>query len=162
MDEKKWDLYNNPMVDMAKKSMTAEQIEEYKKIGKYMYSSAEYENLECGTKVSKDTQDVALYAYNSVKSGLDPKELSDLEISALGKIYGKKWYEDFDYKIEDIPNLFIEVLTENPQMLENSEQIQTHIKNLNMCRQQRRAIQRKMDKVNKQKERIKKETEKRK
>jgi hypothetical protein len=33
------DLFNNPMIDSAKKAMTQEQIDEYKKIGKiYVFS----------------------------------------------------------------------------------------------------------------------------
>ena len=102
------DLYNNPMIDMAKSSLTPNQMEEYKKIGEHMYNNEMYKNVELNTKTQKSTDnEIAIYASESLKSGLHPKELSEKEISCLSTFFGKQWYEKFDYTIDDIPKYFI-------------------------------------------------------
>ena len=97
------DLFNNPMVDSAKKSMSPEQIEEYKKIGEHMYSNKICHELENKSmeKVNKQ-EDVLQYATEALNSGLSPLELSQTEIDTLQKVYGEKWYERFGFTLEDI------------------------------------------------------------
>ena len=97
------DLFNNPMVDSAKKSMSPEQIEEYKKIGEHMYSNKICQELENKSmeKVNKQ-EDVLQYATEALNSGLSPLELSQTEIDTLQKVYGEKWYERFGFTLEDI------------------------------------------------------------
>jgi hypothetical protein len=123
------DLYNNPMVDMAKKSLTPKQLEEYKKIGEYMYNTEMYRDVELNLKTQKKSTDeeIAFYAYESLKSGLNPKELSQKEISCLKNLLGEKWYEKFDYTIDDVPKYIFGG-------------------NEKLSRQQRRFLERKMKK----------------
>ena len=111
MSEKGYDLYNNPMVDMAKKALTPEQIEEYKKVGEYMYNNTNYKINEIGSKIkSPQEEDLILYATESLKSGLDPNDLSDDELRALIGVYGEKWYEKFDYREEEVPKPIVQVV----------------------------------------------------
>jgi len=90
------DLFDNPMVDMAKKALTPEQIEEYKKIGEYMYQTDYSKITEFGSKAPEATEDeLFVYASQALRSGLDTSDLSGKEISILSKRLGEKWYETF-------------------------------------------------------------------
>lgn len=87
------DLFNNPMIQSARNAMTPEQVEEYKKIGEYMYNNHDYIKIE-NIKESNNT-DLLSYAVQALKSGLDPCDLSKPEIQSLTDTYGEKWYEQF-------------------------------------------------------------------
>lgn len=104
------DLFNNPMIQSAKNAMTPEQIEEYKKIGEYMYNNHDYNNIE-KVKDSSNT-DLLSYAIQALKSGLDPCDLSKPEVQALTETYGEKWYEQFgiDDSKEAVPKLQTQVV----------------------------------------------------
>lgn len=112
-DKMEYDLFNNPMVEIAKKAMTPQQLEEYKKIGEYMYNSDTYKTLEQGSKVTdpKD-EDIVSYALESIKSGLDPKDLSQKELTLLVDVYGPKWYEQFHLLEKDVPKPMIQMVRE--------------------------------------------------
>lgn len=90
------DLFDNPMVDMAKKALTPEQIEEYKRIGEYMYQTDYSRITEFGSKAPQATDDeLFVYASQALRSGLETSDLSDKEIAILSKRLGEKWYETF-------------------------------------------------------------------
>jgi hypothetical protein len=103
MADEKVDPYNNSIIDNAKSALTPEQLEDYKKIGEYMYNNDVYKIAETRTsnKNASDTQ-LCLYATEALKAGGDPKDLTDLELRALEKYYGQKWYEKFDLDISEI------------------------------------------------------------
>lgn len=108
------DLFNNPMIDMAKKALTPEQIEDYKRIGEYMYNSTNYQISETGSKIREPTEEnLFLYAVEGLKSGLDPNDLSDGELRALIRFYGDNWYEKFGFKKEDVPKPILELVSKN-------------------------------------------------
>jgi hypothetical protein len=120
------DLFNNPMVESAKKALTPEQQEEYKKFGEYMYNNTNYKSLEEGSKVKEaKTEDLLIYATAALRSGGDPFDLSEKELNELVNIYGEKWYEKFDLTEDEVPK---QKLSFKP------------------CRQQIRAMNRKKDK----------------
>jgi hypothetical protein len=127
----KMDLFSNPMVESAKRAMTDEQKEEYKKIGEYLYNSTDYKTLEVGSKVQEaKTEDILIYATAMLKSGGDPFDLTQRELEELRNIYGEKWYERFDLEEDQVPKPSIKV-----------EQVQKQ------CRQQLRAMKRKKEKM---------------
>lgn len=136
-------LFNNPMVDAARKALTPEQIEEYKRIGEYMYNSVDYKNSVASAQVrdSKE-EDLILYASEALKSGGDPYDLSQPEIQALTNIYGKNWFERFGFTEDEVPKLKASVVNAS----EIFADAQDKAKKLNLSRQQRRAMERRMEK----------------
>lgn len=106
------DLFNNPMVEAAKKSMTPEQREEYKRVGEYMYNNDVYKVSEIGSKVKQpENSDLILYATQALKSGGSPHDLSGGELRALIDVYGDKWYERFGFEQDDVPKPAIQLVT---------------------------------------------------
>lgn len=137
------DLFNNPMIEAAKKAMTPEQLEEYKNFGKYMYNTVDYGRMEATVIETKPTvAELARYAETALKSGAMPSDLSEPELQALSQVYGEKWYEKFDFKPEDVPKQFFEILGTQEALAAAVEQAKKH----NLCRQQRRALERKLEK----------------
>lgn len=131
MDE----ILTSPYVDMAKKALTPEQLEEYKKIGSYMYETDMYQKAEFGQKLKEaKVEDFASYAVEGLKSGLDPMELSQKEIKALIDQYGREWYTQFGYSKNEVPEYTITAYKGQD------------IKELGLCRQQRRWLERKVAK----------------
>lgn len=120
------DLFNNPMVDAARKAMTPEQIEEYKKVGEYMYNSVDYRIKEIGSKVkSADKNDLVEYASQALNSGLDPHDLSSEELRALIEEFGEDWYTHFDYKKEEVPQPTVQLVSPQDAIREIQRQSQT-------------------------------------
>ena len=106
------DLFNNPMVEAAKKSMTPEQLEEYKRVGEYMYNNDVYKVSEIGSKVKQpENSDLILYATQSLKSGGSPHDLSGAELRALIDVYGDNWYERFGFTQSEVPKPVIQLVT---------------------------------------------------
>jgi hypothetical protein len=136
-------LYNNPLIESAKKAMTPEQLDEYKRMGEYMYNNIDYKTAAVGSTIrqSKD-EDFIFYAVESLKSGGDPNDLTEDEIQALCKIYGGNWYERFGFKDDEVPKPKLS-LTTAEQIFAEAEQ---KAKNLNLSRQERRALERRMNK----------------
>jgi hypothetical protein len=98
-----YDLFNNPMVEAAKRNMTKEQIEEYKRVGEYMYKHTNFNAVDVGSGIKEPTnEELAKYAECALRSGGDPKDLTDGEIVALIQKYGEKWYENFCLQKDDI------------------------------------------------------------
>jgi len=139
------DLFNNPIIENAKKALTEEQKEEYKKIGEYMYKDIDYKNVETKTKVATDEETI-YYASEALKAGGDPNDLSVDELKLLNKTYGEKWYERFNLTKHEVPK---ESLSMNELIIKDAED---KLKNLKMSRQQKRAMERLIEKEkNKQK-----------
>ncbi len=106
------DLFNNPMVEAAKKSMTPEKLEEYKRVGEYMYNNDVYKVSEIGSKVKQpENSDLILYATQSLKSGGSPHDLSGSELRALIDVYGDNWYERFGFTQSEVPKPAIQLVT---------------------------------------------------
>ena len=138
------DLFNNPFFENAKKSLTEEQKEEYKKIGEYMYNTEIYKVESVGPKIqAPKEEDIALYAIQCLKSGADPKDLTDEEIRSLTKVHGEKWYEQFDFSQDEIRKPLVEMVSVESAINE----IKKQAKKLNMSRQQRRALEKKARKT---------------
>lgn len=136
------DLFNNPMVDSAKKALTEEQMEEYKKIGEYMYNNVDYKNAEIGSKVKEaNDDDLIVYASMALKSGADPHDLTQDELAALIRVYGNEWYKNFHLRKEQVPVPKMQI-TSDDILNDVSKKIGT----MKMCRQQRRMLERKLEK----------------
>lgn len=136
------DLFNNPMVDSAKRALNDEQKEEYKRIGNYMYNNQNYNTIETGSQVKvADSTELLFYASQALKSGGDPYDLTQPELQALSQFYGNKWYEKFGFTQEEVPKTI-----QAEQIISAAEE---RAKTLNLNRKQRRELQRKIDKEKK-------------
>jgi hypothetical protein len=110
MENKEDDLFNNPMVRSAMEALSPEEQEQYKRVGRYMYNM-NY-NATDPVKSVKDTQvdpltpeQMLIQAEAGLKSGLDPNELSSLELYLIWMIYGGEWYKEFGWKREEVPEI---------------------------------------------------------
>lgn len=135
------------MVESARKSLTPEQIEEYKKIGEYMYNNVDYKNISLGSQVNEaKDEDLILYASEALKSGMDPNDLTRQEVDVLKKVYGDRWFDKFDLQEDEIPKFELKITPE--QVLKAAEE---KVKSIPMSRVQRRLLQKK---INKEKEKM--------
>lgn len=145
-----YDLFNNPMVESAKKSMTPEQREYYESIGKHMYTNEKIKLMESGSKVQESTEESKLaYAYMSVKSGLHPDDLTDEELRLLAKYYGKTWYTKFDYKDGDVRKPAVEFVTEQDGIIDSKNLVKQFNKSRQQIRYDKRKNEKAMKKINK-------------
>lgn len=137
------DLFNNHMVDSAKRALTTEQKDEYKRIGEYMYNNQNYNTVETGQKVKQaDSNELLFYAGQALKSGGDPHDLSQPELQSLVHFYGNKWYENFGFSEDEVPKINTQLVTAE-QIFAAAEE---KSKKLNLNRKQRRKLQRKIEK----------------
>ncbi len=137
------------MIQAAKKALTPQQIEEYKRIGEHMYSNTDYHLADVNNVRVKDSNptDLLIYATQALRAGGDPKDLTEKELSMLVGVYGDKWYEKFDLDENDIPkqvNSIDEAINE----------VKRQMKDKNLSRQQRRMLERRL---NKEKDRMNKD-----
>ena len=99
------DLFNNPMVNNAIKSMTPEQLVEYKKIGEYMYGNINFEDSKIINNISPPMAESIAYVEEGIKSGLLPGDLTEDEVSLLSTAYGEKWYERYGFTVHEVPEI---------------------------------------------------------
>jgi hypothetical protein len=139
----------DPLVEAAKKALTPEQLDEYKKIGEYMYNNIDYKNAILNNPVKNARhEDLVIYATEALKSGCDPHDLTKDELQAIEKHYGEKWYTQFDLDPENIPST--NPLDIDPSKL--SKIIENKANSMKLSRQQRRVIERKLKKMRSQTE----------
>lgn len=97
------DLFNNPLVEAAKKSMSPEELEEYKKIGEYMFRDMNFEKKE--VKIQPNFDEAADYLSEAIKSGLHPSMMEDNEKCVMEQVHGDKWWEKFGYVEGDLTEI---------------------------------------------------------
>lgn len=104
MSSKKYDpLFNNPMVNNALKSMTPEQVEDYKKIGEQLYGNINFEDSKILNNMPGPMAEAVAYVEEGLKAGLLPEDLDENEVALLCNAYGEDWYVKFGYVKEEVP-----------------------------------------------------------
>lgn len=103
MTEYKNDLFDNPMTREAVKSLSPEQIEDYKKIGQYLYGTVDFVDSKLIDSLPPPLKESCEYITAGLNSGLHPSDLTPVEINIMKESHGEKWYEKFNYTIEDLP-----------------------------------------------------------
>ena len=98
------DLFNNPMINAVRESMSAEDLEKYKRIGESMYANIDYEKAAV-SNMPPEMEDYLVYINGAIKSGLHPSMLSTDEKKFMNEIVGEKWYEDYGYTKEDLDDI---------------------------------------------------------
>ena len=91
-NEQQISLWNDIRWEKAKKSMTKDQINQYKKIGHDMNSSINYTNGQSNEiPIPKPIEDSLSYILVGLRSGLEPSDLSTDEITTLKTFIGDDW-----------------------------------------------------------------------
>lgn len=99
------DLFDNPMVRSALQGMSAEQLEQYKKIGEEMYGTIDFEDNHILQNMPPPMKEAVLYIEESIKSGQHISTLEDNEKHLLESSYGEKWYERYGYTRDDVDEM---------------------------------------------------------
>ena len=98
------DLFNNPMINAARQSMSQEQIDTYARQGREVYDQFDFESGEF-------LQDIVLNAAEeltiTIRSGLHPSYLDKNEREVLVTAYGEEWYKQFGFDKEDLDEIRI-------------------------------------------------------
>jgi hypothetical protein len=97
------DLFNNPMVNKALKSLSPQQIEDYRKIGEQMYGNIDFTDSKILNQMSPPIEEAVAYVEEGIKSGLLPVDLTEDEVALLSTTYGEKWYEKYGFKEHEVP-----------------------------------------------------------
>lgn len=92
-------LWDNAMVRDAKKKMSKEDIEQYKKIGEQFYKDMDFQQ---GNSIENIITESASYLSSLLNSGLLPYNLNKDEWRVLKEVYGEKWYEKWGYTKTDL------------------------------------------------------------
>jgi hypothetical protein len=95
-------LWDNDMVNAAKKSMSKEELLRYEKIGESMFKDIDFETSAISNNKDPLLSDAVAYIIEGLKSGLHPSMLDSDELNVLENYYGKEWYESWGYKKEDL------------------------------------------------------------
>ena len=94
------ELFNNPMVERARKAMTKEQLKHYEMLGESMYKDIDFEN--CTSNMPPFMNDALKQLESLIKSGYHPSMMDKDEIRLLEEAYGDKWYELFGFVEGDL------------------------------------------------------------
>ena len=90
-------LFDNPMFQQMKQSLTKEEQERYDQIGKEMYEAVNFETGEV-----EESIDVLSQLKIMLRSGLHPSYLTYEEKQFLENYLGKTWYLEFGYLENDV------------------------------------------------------------
>jgi hypothetical protein len=80
--------------------VSVEQLQKYKQIGESMYNNVDFSNSTILTNLLAESLS---YVRSGLQSGLHPKDLNENELALLEQGYGKEWYIQFEYTIDDLP-----------------------------------------------------------
>ena len=94
-------LFNNPMVEAARRSMPEKEIQRLKTIGEEMYKDIDFEKVQ-ENNMPPEIHESLLYVDSLIKSGLHPSMLNKDEKFLLEEGFGPKWYENYGYVKDDL------------------------------------------------------------
>ena len=100
-EKKQEDLFHNQMVDSAMKALTPKELEEYEKVGQYMFKT-DFVGTS-GPNPEKEMKDAIFYIKEGLKSGVHPEDMSKKELQIMYDIYGDEWYEEYGYNQDEVP-----------------------------------------------------------
>lgn len=99
-----YNLFNNPMVNSAKKSMAQEDLDRYKEWGEAVFNNIDFESglIE---QFPAPMIDALAYVENSLMSGQHPSTLTEDEQDLMLKIRGDQWYKKWGYVEGDLKDI---------------------------------------------------------
>lgn len=86
------DLFNNPMVESARKALKKEDLNLYKRSGEIMYSDVNM-NQMVSEDPDKCIENALVEIRAAVLSGLSKDSFSNEEQNTMEDAYGNDWYE---------------------------------------------------------------------
>ena len=92
----------DPFIEAAMKSLTPEQKEHYQKLGEAYFKDIDMETSSINNNPVDDT---VAYLVSAVKSGLNPSYLDDSEKKFLKDALGEKWYEKYNFTVDDLKKI---------------------------------------------------------
>ena len=98
-------LFNNPMVESALKSMSVEELQRYKEIGERMYGTIDFEDSQILNNVPPPMYEAGAYISEQLKSGLHPSMMDDDEKRLMEELFGKEWYKKWGYVEGDLTDI---------------------------------------------------------
>lgn len=101
-EQLKKNLFDNDMVKSAMKSMSSEQRENYKKIGKELYGTLDFDDSKILNNMPAPMSEAVTYVSIALDSGLHPSDLDDNEKNLMVNTYGDNWYEKWNYTKKDL------------------------------------------------------------
>lgn len=93
-----YDLFNNPMVQNIMKSMSADDVRKYKKIGEELYGNINFETSEINNNQPVPANEALEYIKTALNSGLSINDLEQNELDFLKNYYGDDWEEKLNLK----------------------------------------------------------------
>ena len=99
-----YDLFNNPMVTNARKSLSKSDIERYEAWGEAVFSDIDYETAAV-TNYPPPMVNALAYIETSLKSGQHPSTMTKDELNILSEMRGKEWYKKWGYTKEDLTDI---------------------------------------------------------
>ena len=100
----KGDLFNNPMIENARKSMSKQDLERYEDWGHAVFDDIDYETVN-EKKYPNFVVDAVANIINSIQSGLHPSFLNKEERNLLKEVKGECWYKEFGFIEEDLDTI---------------------------------------------------------
>lgn len=97
------DLWNNPMVENARKALSPENLERYKKLGESMFNGMDFQKST--TAQPPALEDAIFYIEEGLKSGLHPSMLQSEETRIMREFRGDKWFEEWGYVENDLEKI---------------------------------------------------------
>ena len=99
-----YNLFNNPMVNAAKKSMTSEDIANYQKLGEEFYKNIDFEKCEVNN-LPPLMHESFIYIDSMIKSGYHPSMMEVDEKNLMKEVLGENWYEKYGYVEGDLNDI---------------------------------------------------------
>lgn len=98
-EEQKYDpLFDSPLVEQFKESLTSKELTKYEKIGNDLYNTVNFETGE----TDQTMNDVFEQLKAMLESGLHPSFLTYEEKAFMENYLGKEWYKEFNYLENDL------------------------------------------------------------
>lgn len=99
-----YDLFNNPMVESAKKAMSQKDLDRYKDWGEAVFDDIDYETASV-TQYPPPMLNALAYIEDSLKSGQHPSTLTKDEVNLLNEMMGNEWYKKWGYVKDDLDDI---------------------------------------------------------
>ena len=99
-----YNLFNNPMINQAKKALSEEDKQRYKEWGEAVFEDIDYETASV-TTYPPPMLNALVYIEESLKSGQHPSTLTEDEKNLLKEMRGEEWYVLWGYVEDDLTDI---------------------------------------------------------
>jgi hypothetical protein len=90
-------IFNNPLIESVKRSLSPEELAHYEKLGKALYADVEFETSKSISNIDPPMVEAIAYIESSLRSGMHPSYLDDNEKMILKNAYGDDWVTRYGY-----------------------------------------------------------------